>query len=88
MVKAVVVYPVGTVKRWDTIATYVNTHSPDSCKDKTAKNVISKVKGMQKMEAMDKEQQNKMAFSTFEKAKGKAGAVAEAAPTERFGEPD
>ena len=90
MVKAVNIYPAGTVKRWDTIATYVNTHSSSTCKNKTAKHVIPQVKSMQKLETTDKEVQNKLAFSTFEqkqKTKGKAKAAgAESVPTERYGE--
>lgn len=91
LVKAVTVYPAGTIKRWETIATYLNTHSPASFKDKSDKDVISKVKNMQKLDAVDKEKQNKMAFSTFEqkqKAKEKVSAAiaAESIPTERFGE--
>ena len=90
LVKAVNIYPAGTVKRWDTIATYVNTHSSSTCKNKTAKHVIPQVKSMQKLETTDKEVQNKLAFSTFEqkqKTKGKAKAAgAESVPTERYGE--
>ena len=88
LVKAVTLYPAGTVKRWDTIATYVNTHSSGKTRNKTAKNVISQVKSMQKLEASDKEAQNKLAFSEFEqkqKVKGKVVPGGEATPTERYG---
>jgi DnaJ family protein C protein 2 len=88
LVKAVTLYPAGTVKRWETIAKYVNTHSGEGSSEKTAKQVISKVKTLQKLEGEEKTTQNKMAFSRFEqqhalkeKAKGQG---AEATPTKRY----
>ena len=89
LVKAVTLYPAGTVKRWETIAKYVNTHSGEGSSEKTSKQVISKVKTLQKLEGEEKTAQNKMAFSRFEqqhtlKEKGK-GQGAEATPTERYG---
>lgn len=88
LVKAVTVYPAGTVKRWETIAKYVNAHSGEGGSEKTSKQVISKVKTLQKLEGEEKTAQNKMAFSRFEqqhalKEKGK-GQGAEASPTERY----
>ena len=90
LVKAVTLYPAGTVKRWETIAKYVNTHSGEGSREKSAKQVISKVKTLQKLEGEEKTTQNKMAFSRFEqqhalKEKGKGQAVVEASPTERYG---
>ena len=88
LIKAVTVYPAGTVKRWETIAKYVNAHSGEGSSEKTSKQVISKVKTLQKLEGEEKTAQNKMAFSRFEqqhalKEKGK-GQGAEATPTERY----
>ena len=89
LVKAVTLYPAGTAKRWETIAKYVNAHSGEGSSEKTSKQVISKVKTLQKLEGEEKSSQNKMAFSRFEqqhalKEKGK-GQGAEATPTERYG---
>ena len=88
LVKAVTLFPAGTVKRWDTIAKYVNTHSGEGSAEKTAKQVISKVKTLQKLEGEEKTAQNKMAYSRFEQQhalKEKGKGQAEAAPTERYG---
>ena len=38
LVKAVTLHPAGTVRRWETIASFINTHSSSS-RDKTAKQV-------------------------------------------------
>lgn len=89
LVKAVTLYPAGTVKRWETIAKYVNTHSGEGSSEKTSKQIISKVKTLQKLEGEEKMAQNKLAFSRFEqqhtlKEKGK-GQGAEAIPTKRYG---
>lgn len=88
LVKAVTLFPAGTVKRWDTIAKYVNAHSGVGSSEKSAKQVISKVKTLQKLEGEEKTTQNKMAFSRFEQqhvSKVKVKVQAEAAPTERYG---
>ena len=88
LVKAVTLFPAGTVKRWETIAKYVNTHSGEGSSEKTAKQVISKVKALQKLEGEEKSAQNRMAFSRFEQQhalKEKGKGQAEAAPTERYG---
>ena len=88
LVKAVTLYPAGTVKRWETIAKYVNTHSGEGSSEKTAKQVISKVKTLQKLEGEEKTAQNKMAYSRFEQQhalKEKGKGQAEATPTERYG---
>ena len=88
LVKAVTLFPAGTVRRWETIAKHVNTHSVEASSEKTAKQVISKVKALQRLEAEEKSAQNKMAFSRFEQQhtlKEKGKGQAEATPTERYG---
>ena len=88
LVKAVTMFPAGTVKRWDTIAKYINTHSGKGSREKVAKQVISKVKTLQKLEGEEKSAQNKMAYTRFEQQhtfKEKGKVQAEAAPTERYG---
>ena len=84
LVKAVTLYPAGTVRRWEAIAEYVNTHCPDGSKEKTARQVVTKVKALQKLDSSDKVEGNKTAFSRFEQEHAKKGSV-EADPTERYG---
>ena len=43
LVKAVKLHPAGTVKRWEAIAVFINSHSSTS-EIKTSQQVISKVK--------------------------------------------
>ena len=110
------------------MAQFVNTHSPEGCREKTAKQIISKVslsplslslspsllfslmtfsdcsyqfatvclsvclsvcvqvKALQRLDSSEREVENKMAFSKFEKEHVERGHV-EATPTERYGEP-
>lgn len=64
LVKAVNVYPPGTIKRWDTIAEYINYHVPTA--NKTAKQVIKVVKTLQQSDQTLKEAEKKQVFSRFE----------------------
>ena len=90
--KAVNLFPAGTVRRWDTVASFINTHSGEGSKEKDAKMVISKVKALQKLEADQKASLNKEAFARFEQQhqsrdKGRV-TIAEqpqATPSERYG---
>ena len=66
LVKAVTMFPAGTVKRWEVIATFVNTHSLGGSGEKNARMVISKVKSLQKLESDDKASLNKQAYTFFE----------------------
>ena len=84
LVKAVALYPAGTVRRWETIAGFVNTHSPEGSREKTARQVLAKVKMLQKVDTSEKAEVNKMAFSRFAQEHVKRGHV-EAKPTERYG---
>lgn len=92
LVKAVNLFPAGTVRRWDTVAGFINTHSSstEGRKEKDAKMVIAKVKALQRLEAEHKASLNKQAFSQFEqqhRAKdGKEVAQQpQATPSERYG---
>lgn len=85
LIKAVVVYPAGTQKRWEVITNFINTHSPEDCK-KEEKQVIAKVKSMQKVGTGDREAENKMAFTKFAKEHLTKGQV-EAPPTQRYDGP-
>ncbi len=96
LVKAVNLFPAGTIKRWETVASYINTHAADEeSREKDSKMVISKVKNLQRLEAAEqKESLNKQgAFSRFEqqhlaKDKGRGPTLAEqpqATPSERYG---
>lgn len=89
--KAVNLFPAGTVRRWELVANFVNTHSGEGCKEKDAKMVISKVKSLQKLEAEEKVSLNKQAFANFEqqhqaKDKGRGAEQPQATPSERYGE--
>ena len=89
LVKAVNLYPAGTVKRWEAIAKFINTHSPEGSEEKDAKMVISKVKALQKLESDQKEALNKQAFARFEqhhqtRPKRKDQAE-ESIPSQRYG---
>lgn len=93
LVKAVNLFPAGTTRRWDTVASFINTHSCEGSKEKDAKMVISKVKNLQKLEAGQKGSFNKQAFEHFEqqhqskdKVRGKSLAEQpQATPSERYG---
>ena len=70
--------------RWETIATFVNAHSPKGSKEKTTKLVISKMKELQRLDSSEKDTENKTAFDKFKKQHSAKGHV-EAPPTERYG---
>ena len=57
---------------------------PDGSKEKTARQVVTKVKALQKLDSSEKVEGNKAAFSRFEQEHAKKGHV-EADPTERYG---
>jgi len=66
LVKAVKLYPPGTINRWATIAQYLNDHST-VCQAYEAKDIISKVKQLQSKEGDElRNKVNKSAFETFE----------------------
>ena len=61
----------------------VHQHS-SGCTTKVEKQVIAKVKRLQKMQSGDREAENKMVFSKFAKDHLTKGQV-EALPTQRYG---
>ena len=65
------------------ITGFINTHSSGGT-TKVEKQVIAKVKSLQKMQSGDREAENKMAFSKFAKDHLTKGQV-EAPPTQRYG---
>ncbi|XP_038054398.1 dnaJ homolog subfamily C member 2-like [Patiria miniata] len=83
LVKAVKMFPAGTVSRYEVIANFINQHSP-SGNSKTAKDVINKTKNLQKLDSAQKEEVNKRAFDKFEQTKGKAKKHDVMAPSERL----
>lgn len=85
LIKAVNLFPAGTKERWEVIANFINQHVADS--NKTAKDVLSKAKDLQKNDVMLKMEADKKAFEKFEKAKTKATNEAkpkEGVTSERF----
>ncbi|KAI6649709.1 DnaJ-like protein subfamily C member 2 isoform X1 [Oopsacas minuta] len=69
LVKAVTLYPAGTQARWDVIANYINKHSTSDIK-KTGKQVITRVKCLQKTDGKEAIKSDAQAFSLFEKSQG------------------
>lgn len=83
LIKAVNLFPAGTNSRWEVIANYMNIHSSSGVK-RTAKDVISKAKSLQKLDPHQKDDINKKAFDKFKKEHGVASQADSAAPSERF----
>ncbi|XP_062849934.1 dnaJ homolog subfamily C member 2 [Trichomycterus rosablanca] len=84
LIKAVNLFPAGTNARWEVIANYMNLHSNSGIK-RTAKDVISKAKTLQKLDPHQKEEVNKKAFEKFKKEHSAVPpTVDNAVPSERF----
>ncbi|XP_071810074.1 dnaJ homolog subfamily C member 2-like [Asterias amurensis] len=83
LVKAVKMFPAGTVSRYEVIATFINQHS-SSEHSKTAKDIINKTKNLQKLDGFQKEEVNKRAFDKFEKTMNKSKKQDVPQPSERF----
>ncbi|WP_411023425.1 SANT/Myb-like DNA-binding domain-containing protein, partial [Salmonella sp. s51228] len=74
LVKAVTMYPAGTSNRWDVIANFINKHSSTQPENqKSGKEVISKVKSMQKFDS--KEDQTGDSFASFNQIHAKKSAT-------------
>lgn len=69
LVKALTLHPAGTMSRWDVIANYINKHSSSDV-NKTGKQVISRVKNLQKTEGKESMKTDTQAYSSFEKSQG------------------
>ncbi|KAK3746032.1 hypothetical protein QZH41_012984, partial [Actinostola sp. cb2023] len=82
LVKAVNLFPAGTVSRWRVIADYVNDHCKTG-KVREPKHVIKKVKGLQKSDISLKDECNKNAFSKFESTYATPSS-GESVPTVRY----
>uniref|UniRef100_A0A2K6FX09 DnaJ homolog subfamily C member 2 n=1 Tax=Propithecus coquereli TaxID=379532 RepID=A0A2K6FX09_PROCO len=83
LIKAVNLFPAGTNSRWEVIANYMNIHSSSGVK-RTAKDVISKAKSLQKLDPHQKDDINKKAFDKFKKEHGVVPQADNATPSERF----
>ncbi|XP_008828984.1 dnaJ homolog subfamily C member 2 isoform X2 [Nannospalax galili] len=83
LIKAVNLFPAGTNSRWEVIANYMNLHSSSGIK-RTAKDVISKAKSLQKLDPHQKDDINKKAFDKFKKEHGVVPQADNATPSERF----
>eukprot|EP00112_Aurelia_sp_Birch-Aquarium-sp1_P014659 Seg318.15 transcript_id=Seg318.15/GoldUCD/mRNA.D3Y31 product="DnaJ subfamily C member 2" protein_id=Seg318.15/GoldUCD/D3Y31 len=66
LVKASVLFPPGTASRWQVIANYINEHAAEP-QNRTAKQIISKAKSLQKMDPGLKDEVNKRAFEKLKK---------------------
>lgn len=72
LIKAVNLFPAGTVQRWETIASYLNQHCSNLGSFKfVARDVLNKAKGMQASDFKQKSEANENAFASFEKNKKK-----------------
>lgn len=73
LIKAVNLFPAGTVQRWEVIANYLNQHGTISAGGKfIARDVLNKAKSMQSSDFKQdvlKQQVNNNAFESFEKSK-------------------
>jgi len=85
LIKAVNLFPAGTIQRWEVVANYINQHTT-SDKTRNAKEVLAKAKDMQKVDTSLKDEFKKEAYNKFEKSHN-AAPVAESAPSERFDTP-
>uniref|UniRef100_A0A8C0YHZ7 DnaJ homolog subfamily C member 2 n=1 Tax=Cyprinus carpio carpio TaxID=630221 RepID=A0A8C0YHZ7_CYPCA len=84
LIKAVNLFPAGTNARWEVIASYMNQHSSSGVK-RTAKDVISKAKTLQKLDPHQKDEINRKAFEKFKKEHSVVPqTVDNAVPSERF----
>ncbi|KAJ8046987.1 DnaJ-like subfamily C member 2 [Holothuria leucospilota] len=83
LIKAVNLFPAGTVQRYEVIANYINSHSTSGI-TRNAKDVINKTKTLQRLDTSMKEEVNKKAFDKFEQSKHKPKKEDVSAPSERF----
>ncbi|GAB6019384.1 DnaJ (Hsp40), sub C, member 2 [Chamberlinius hualienensis] len=88
LIKAVNLFPAGTSQRWEVVASYINQHSANSgISTKTAKDVLTKAKSMQKSDFVAKEEVTKLAYQNFEKKQKLPSNNDIATPTQRFDTP-
>lgn len=82
LIKAVNLFPAGTVQRWETIANYLNQHCPNLGSMKfNARDVLNKTKTLQASDFTQKNTANDNAFASFEKNKKKLKKVDNAEAT-------
>ncbi|XP_067138794.1 dnaJ homolog subfamily C member 2 [Centruroides vittatus] len=74
LVKAVNLFPAGTINRWEVVAAFICQHSCSDTK-RTAKEVLAKAKDLQKLDAGLKEEVNKKAYEKMGKSQ-KCSSVA------------
>lgn len=86
LIKAVNLFPAGTVKRWEVVAEYINQHTTSGQQVK-AKEVLSKAKELQHSDSVMREAANKNAFKTMEQAQAKATTQQGDVATERYDTP-
>ncbi|XP_065829146.1 dnaJ homolog subfamily C member 2-like [Oscarella lobularis] len=89
LIKAVKQYPAGTVRRYDVIAEFINSHSSESAQDKVGSDIITQIKLLQAADSALKDQVNRTAFRRFDKEHMSRPDVASAAaaehePTQRY----
>lgn len=85
LIKAVNIFPAGTVQRWEVVANFINQHY-QSCNDRkrTAKEVLAKAKELNSSDFSKsslKEEANLKAYEFFERNNKSSGVVVETAET-------
>lgn len=87
LIKAVNLFPAGTVQRWEVVANFINQHYQSSSgRKRTAKEVLAKAKDLNSSDFSKsslKEEANQKAYEFFEKNIKNPNAVVESAETKR-----
>ncbi|KAE8738433.1 hypothetical protein FOCC_FOCC016084 [Frankliniella occidentalis] len=91
LIKAVNMFPAGTVDRWECVANFLNSHASGAGIIRTPKEVLDKAKTLQKSDhsrSALREQVNSLAFDKFQNnQKREIKVVADGGASERFDTP-
>lgn len=85
LIKAVNLFPVGTTKRWEVVAEYINQHTATNI-TRQAKEVLNKAKELQHSDQHMREAANKNAYHSMEKAQARQ-VISDATASQRYDTP-